>query len=68
MPFEELPEIECPRCGQEALGEKQLSVEGKASLLLHQMLQAVTRRLLRLRFWCRTCRAYVPVQREIPAQ
>ena len=66
MIFEELPDIECPRCGHEALGEKQLSVEGKASLLLFRALQAVMQRLLRLRYWCRTCRAYVPVQREFP--
>ena len=30
------------------------------------MIQTVMERLLRLRFWCRTCRAYVPVQRELP--
>jgi hypothetical protein len=66
MPPEELPDIECPRCGQEALGEEQLSVGSKASLLLYRALEAVMRRLLRLRYWCSTCRAYVPVQREIP--
>ena len=66
MPFEELPDVECPRCGIEALGEKQLGVEGKASLLLHRVLQTVMRRLLRLRFWCRTCHAYIPMQRELP--
>ena len=66
MFFEDLPEIECPRCGHEALGEKQLSVESKALLFLHRVLQTLMERLLRLRFWCRTCRAYVPIQRELP--
>ena len=62
----ELEDIECPRCGHEALGADQMSVGSKASLLGFRLLDAAMRRLLRLRYWCRTCKRYVPVQREVP--
>ena len=66
MSVPELDDIECPRCGQEALRADQMSMASKASLLSFRTLEAVMRRLLRLRYWCQTCGGYVPVQHELP--
>lgn len=47
MSTPELEDIECPRCGQDALGAEQLTVGSRVSLLRFRALDAAMRRLHR---------------------